>query len=87
MEPKAIRQAAEKLVKLYSSDLDDTLGNELIHFGELVAETLVHLTILSTEWDVIRRFNLDNILLEINAARMHSSLVFEKDQHIMYNQI
>ena len=32
-----MRQAAEKL---YSSDLEDTAGNELITFGRLVAETL-----------------------------------------------
>ena len=34
------RQAVEKLVKLYSSDLDNSLRNELIHFGGLVVETL-----------------------------------------------
>ena len=32
-----MRQAAKKIVKKYSSDLDDTLGNELIRFGGLVA--------------------------------------------------
>ena len=29
-EPREMRQVANKLVKLYSSDLDDTLGNGLI---------------------------------------------------------
>ena len=40
MEPRQMRQATEKLMKLFSSDLDETLGNELIQFGGLVAETL-----------------------------------------------
>ena len=37
VERREIRQAAEKL---YQSDMGDTLGNELIQFGGLVADTL-----------------------------------------------
>ena len=40
METREMRQAAEKVVKLYSSDLDDSLWNKLIQFGGLAAETL-----------------------------------------------
>ena len=40
-----MRQAAEKIVKMYSSDLNDTLGNELIHFGGLVAGILTRVRI------------------------------------------
>ena len=40
MEPRHGRQAAEKLAKRYSSDLNDSLRNILIQFGGLVAETL-----------------------------------------------
>ena len=40
MEPRKMRQAAEELVKLYSSNLDESLWNELIRFCGLVAKTL-----------------------------------------------
>ena len=65
-----MRQAAEKLVKLYSSDLDDSLWNELIQFGGLVAETLTG----DLEHEVSPQATMHQMLIRRNVGTTFSSV-------------
>ena len=59
-----MRQAVETLVKLYSSDMGDTPGNELIQFGGLVAE----LSPVIIEHDVSSEATMYRMLIKRNLS-------------------
>ena len=57
------------------------------HQCTMSLDRLVHLTMLSTEWDVMRPINLDNILSDFSGTKSAKIyLVFENGQY-MKNQI
>ena len=44
-----------------------------------------HLTVLSTEWDIMRRFNLHKVLSDFRAAKLHKQFIrvwFENGQQM-----